>query len=750
MAVVIIFILPLYLIKRNLSSITDSKEAHYVGKEACIDCHFNEYKEWEGSHHDRAMAHANDSTVRGDFNDATFTSLDGVTHNFFMDEDRFMVRTIGEGDTLENFEIKYTFGYTPLQQYLIEFPGGRLQCLQLTWNVTDSVWYSLADMLYADEDMNASNWLHWTNQAQNWNSMCADCHSTELIKGYDVESDTYNTTFSEINVSCEACHGPASDHIEWANMADYARPQNNNCGLVAKTSGIDNKAYVDNCARCHSRRASITDYNHSNSIYDHMMPNLAEEPLYHVDGQILDEDYVYGSFTQSKMYMRDVQCNDCHNVHSTARLFEDNRLCTQCHRADDYDTPTHHFHKGYGEAGDAVVDVYGKTNEVGSGSRCIECHMPQQPYMGIDFRADHSMRIPRPRLTKELGSPNACNQCHAEETTEWSIKYVTKWYGNSRKHQYGSTFRMADEKHEDGIAMLKVIYNDEVYPEMIRALALQKLIVNYPDSCRATLLNAIVHPNEHIRYTAVRNYFVDSPEAITSLCPLLKDGSKAIRVEAADKLYTMPEDQIPQSYKKALKEAVAERLEALEYNGDFPSGKYNIGNFYYNTGDLDNAAKFFERALKQDDLLHSAKVNLAYVYNSQGKYEKAEKLFLNYLKYVPEDGNVMFSYALFLSERGNYKASLDYMLKSTKYVTNNVRVYYNIAMMYDFYKEADNAEKYLKICIDMEPDNISYYSALLNQYMQAKQTKKVSDLARVILQSFPNLDNKAEIESLIK
>lgn len=750
LALVVVLSLPLYLVVNNAKGAQESDAYQYVGKESCVECHHNEYEDWKGSHHDMAMTHASDSTVRGDFNNATLTTKDGVTHRFFKEDDRFFVRTLGAGDTLENFEVQFTFGWEPLQQYLVAFPGGRLQCLQLTWNTLDSVWYSLADELYANEEMDASNWLHWTNQAQNWNSMCADCHSTNLDKNYDVNADSYSTSYSEINVSCEACHGPASKHIAWANKAEYARETNINYGLMVKTSDIDNKQYIDNCARCHARRASIGDNEHDPNIYNHIMPNLPIAPQYHVDGQILDEDYVYTSFTQSKMYMQDVQCNDCHNVHSTARLFDDNRLCTQCHRADDYDTPAHHFHKGAGESGQAVIDVYGIKNEVGSGALCINCHMPQQPYMGIDFRADHSMRIPRPRLTKELGTPNACNQCHAKESTQWAINSIDKWFGESRKLQYGTVFQMADDGNVAAIAMLDKMYRDEVYPELVRATAVQKLAQNFPEAGRAVVEEALMHPNDHIRYTAVRQYIVDSPEAVKTLLPLLKDGSKAIRIEAADKLYVVPQEQLPQSYKPILSAVLQERLQALEYNADFPGGKFNLGNYYYNTGNLDQAERFFAAALKQDPLLHSVKVNLAYVYNQQGKYEQAEKLFKSYLKYVPEDGSVMFSYGLFLSERQRYEESLEYMLKASKLAPDNVRIFYNIAMMYDFFKDVRKAEEYLKICNSKAPENISYSSALLNHYIKNKQQNQVNATAKDILQRFPDLENRKDIEALIK
>ena len=120
-----------------------------------------------------------------------------------------------------DFKIAYTFGAYPLQQYLIPFRGGRLQCLTIAWDVKKQKWYHL----YPNQDIPVDDWLHWTNQAQNWNSMCAECHSTNLKKGYNPVTDTYHTTWSEIDVSCEACHGPASIHVEWAQMPEMARPQ---------------------------------------------------------------------------------------------------------------------------------------------------------------------------------------------------------------------------------------------------------------------------------------------------------------------------------------------------------------------------------------------------------------------------------------------------------------------------------------------------------------------------------------------
>jgi len=750
-AVLVTFLtIPLYLYLNTYgASKNESNEAVYVGRETCIECHLNEYNEWVGSDHDKAMDHANASTVLGDFNDQSL-EYNGMTHKFYKRDNRFFVFTDGETGKMEEFELKYVFGYYPLQQYLVEFDRGRLQTLPLTWNSKDSLWYHMSTQVYKDEIIEHDNWLHWTNQAQNWNGMCADCHSTNLVKGYDPKTDNYHTTWSEIDVSCEACHGPASKHLEWAAKAEYARDEHTNSGLVVKTSGIDNKEYVDLCVRCHTRRGSLSDFKHSADIYNHTIPNLPNGENYHVDGQILDEDYVYGSFTQSKMFMRDVKCNDCHNVHSTKRLFEDNRLCTQCHRADDYDTYNHHFHKQKGEKGEAVIADDGVKFEVGDGARCINCHMPAQFYMGPDYRNDHSFRVPRPDLTQTLGTPNACNQCHADQSTQWAVDYIDKWHGISRPAQYGTVFKKALTGSQEGFDGLLHIYKDEVYPEIIRATAIRLLGMHYQTQSKEILYDALGNFNGHIRFNALQNLMLTDEKSLNVVLGMLNDQTKAIRVECASKLNAIPTDQIPAKYHEKLKQAQKEHLNSLEYSADFPTGKLNLANFYYNSKQTDKAEEFYKKALKQDSELHPIKINLALLYNSKGEYKKAEILLKDYLEHVPDDGPTTFTYALFLSERQRYDESMTYLLKASDLSPDNPRIFYNIAMMYDFRNNSEGAIKYLQTAIKINPQDANNYIALLNLRIKYKQTIQTKTLARQILEKFPDINNRENIEAILK
>ena len=173
-----------------------------------------------------------------------------------------------------------------------------------SWDVKAKKWYHL----YPQAPIDPGDWLYWTNAGQNWNGMCAECHSTNLKKNYDLQNDAYQTTWSEIDVSSEACHGPASCHVAWAELPDMARPQTANFELVVKAKGMDSRQQVELCAPCHSRCSIMGDYTHTEpDLLDSMLPSLLTPDLYFADGQILEEVYVYGSFTQSKMHSRNVR-----------------------------------------------------------------------------------------------------------------------------------------------------------------------------------------------------------------------------------------------------------------------------------------------------------------------------------------------------------------------------------------------------------------------------------------------------------
>jgi predicted CXXCH cytochrome family protein len=369
-------------------------QPQYVGAARCAACHPQQHAAWLGSHHERAMDHATPQTVLGDFDDRRFEYA-GITSRLFRQADRFFVTTDGPDGQLATYEVKYTFGVEPLQQYMVEFPRGYVQVLPFCWDTRQRRWFHIYEQ--EDPPVRAGDPTHWTGPGQNWNRTCAECHSTNLQKHYDLSTDSYRTTYSEINVSCEACHGPGSLHVQLAESRSLFWDRRYGYGL-ARLEGPDPQPQIDACARCHALRANARSGFHAGHRFlDYYVPERLEPGLYHADGQIDAEVYEYGSFLQSLMFRKGVRCTDCHDPHTLRVRAPGNQLCAKCHVPAKYDHPSHHHHAPGSE-----------------GARCVECHMPVKKYMVVDPRRDHSIRPPRPDLSVLLGTPNACTQCHFE------------------------------------------------------------------------------------------------------------------------------------------------------------------------------------------------------------------------------------------------------------------------------------------------------------------------------------------------
>ena len=709
--------------------------ATFVGSQKCMDCHKKEYDRWQGSHHDHAMDVATDTTVLGDFSDAVF-EMHGVTSRFYRKDGRFYVHTRGPEGKMGEFEITHTFGWYPLQQYLVPFAGGRLQCLPIAWDVREKRWYHLTP----EEPVEPKDWLHWTHAGQNWNGMCAECHSTNLKKNYDIHTNAYQTTWSDIDVGCEACHGPGSRHVEWAELPDMARPRVMNYDLVMKTSGLGSRELVELCAPCHSRRAALGDYTHAEAdLLDSLLPQLLTEGMYFPDGQILEEVYVYGSFTQSKMYHRDVRCSDCHDVHSIKPVKDGNDLCLQCHRAEEYDTKEHHFHKKKGEKGEPIRSDKGKVVfSVGTGAECVQCHMPGRTYMGIDYRPDHSLRVPRPDLSAALKTPDACTRCHMDKTVRWADGQITKWYGPGRRPHYGTIISAGRRRLPGAQKELVRLAGDPLYPVVARATALS-LLNSYPgvESTRA-LQRALFDDEALIRRTAVDSLnLTEQGTLVRLIAPMLYDPVKAVRIEAARRLAEAPARKLSPDYQKVFKTALQEYEEAMEYSADFAFGRYNLGNLYAAMNRPEEAVRNYRAAIEVDDLFYPAKVNLAMLYNQRGENDKAERLLREVLAVHPEMHEIAYSLGLLMAEMNQYDEAVEYLGKASKGMPERARVHYNLGLLLQRLKRYDEAETALQRALALDPDNMDYLHGVADSYLKRGEFRKAKRVAEHMISKHP-------------
>ena len=737
-AIVIIVSLPVYyfqVVKSTEEIVISIPEPTFVGSVECQDCHKLEYDTWLGSHHDLAMDVAKETSVLGDFNDAEFT-LHGITTRFFKKDGKYFVHTNGPRGEMGDFEITHTFGWYPLQQYLVPFPGGRLQTLPIAWDSRQNKWYRVPP----EGPTDPADWLYWTNAAQNWNGMCAQCHSTNLKKNYDPETDSYATTWSDIDVGCEACHGAGSRHVKWAQMSDMARPRVQNFELTQQTSNISSREHVELCAPCHSRRGAIGDDIHAKADFlDNYLPSLLNENLYFADGQIQDEVYVYGSFTQSKMYRHDVRCSDCHDVHSIKLVKEGNELCLQCHRAAQYDSKEHHFHKQENEPGEAIKSTDGEILfEVGSGAECVQCHMPGRVYMGADYRPDHSFRIPDPALDALIGAPDACLRCHVDQESQWSQDTVLEWYGSGSKSHYGTVIASARAGDPDADADLLRLAADVLYPVNVRATALSMLVAYPgPESLQAMEI-ALFDEEAFIRRTAVASINTPAMEKLAKLItPVLYDPVKTVRVEAASRLAGDMEKFLNAEQKEVFQTVLQEFIATQEYSADFAASRHNLANLYSKLDRTEDALKQYRQAIKIDDQFFPAKVNLAVMLNQRGQNEQAERLLREVITDQPELYEVAYSFGLLLVEIQKYREAATYLEQASRGLPDRARIHYNLGLLYAHLQNMTGAENELRTALELEPQNLDFQYGLADHYLKRGQFEQARPIVEDMVSMHP-------------
>ena len=617
----------------------NSQGANYIGAAECAGCHQQEFNDWQGSHHDWAMKIASPESVLGDFNNASL-SHGGVVSTFTRSGNQYYVNTQGADGQYQKFKIDYSFGVTPLQQYLISFPDGRIQALTTAWDSRPKAqggqrWYQLMP----DDKGEPGDSLHWTGAYYNWNSRCAECHSTGLQKNYSATTDSYATIWSEINVACESCHGPGSDHLDWAQFQGRSGSQSSaNNGLkvrygksvnwviasgtsIASAQGDPHQAAIaetQSCAGCHSRRSKISQdpiNNHpgGGGFLDHYRLQTLQQGLYHADGQIQDEVYVYGSFIQSKMYQRGVTCSNCHNPHSLELVAQGNDLCAGCHAPETYDQPSHHFHKQEGS----------------SGAQCVNCHMPATLYMGVDARRDHSMRIPRPDISQQIDAPNACNNCHRDQSDAWSASAIQSWLKDSPRpaDRVATTLSAARTSQPTASQLLIELADNSGISAIARATALG-LLASYPDgqsysAARKQLKNS----DPLIRLGALEALaFLPLQQRWQDISPLLNDQVASVRHQATQLLLGIQGLNTEQQLQ--LDAQITLYMEALRVSADMPNGQLNIASAHIAQGQYAQAQQAYLHALRLDGQSLPALLNLADLYRARGLEQKAMEMLM--------------------------------------------------------------------------------------------------------------------------
>ena len=710
----------------------------YLGSAACGQCHTAEFDAWRDSHHALAMQVANADTVLGDFSGASIEHF-GVISTFNVRDGRFIVSTDGADGDLQDFAVKYTFGVTPLQQYLVEFPGGRLQALPLAWDSRNADqggqrWFHL----YPDEAIDHTDVLHWTGPQQNWNYMCAECHSTNLEKNYSAATDSFATAWSEIDVGCEACHGPGSRHVAQAERHEFTGraglltdlddtgratwQMNADTGIAARSDArLRPPAQPEACGRCHSRRSVLTaEYAFDRPLLDTHLPSLLDAGLYFDDGQIHEEVYVYGSFLQSRMYQAGVSCTDCHEPHS-ARLRtsgEPSNICATCHLPARFATSEHHHHPP------ATV-------------ACVDCHMPSRNFMVVDGRRDHSFRIPRPDLTLAAGSPNACNQCHDDRNASWAEQAYTDWFGDDAPDHYG--FALHTARIGGGNQPLLGVVANLAYPGIARGTALAELRPPYSQDVARVIQGALQNGDPFVRLGGIRALSGLPPDLqVGWAAPLLEDRLRAIRIAAA-RLVAPLRSQLPANVEGAFRAAEMELRDSMLAIAERPEAQSDLGNLYFESGDAGRAEAAFQQALRIAPRTVGARVNLADLYRRLGREGDAEALLREGIESEPGAAAYHHSLGLLLVRKQQQEEALLELQQAATLEPGNPRYLYVYAIALNSLGRAGEAIALLTETGAAFPGDFDIQWALATMLRDQRRDEEARSVATALATIYPGI-----------
>lgn len=724
----------------------------FVGSETCAGCHQAEAKLWRGSQHQLAMSHATDKSVLGDFSNATFDYFD-VRSRFFREDGKFFVETDGPDGKLTVFEIKYTFGVDPLQQYLIEFADGRLQSLSIAWDSRPKEkggqrWFHL----YPKEEIRHDDVLHWTKLNQNWNFMCSECHSTGVKKNYDATSDQFATTFAEISVGCEACHGQGSHHVGWARERQswwpFGKTDDPTMGLAERfterrdaTWSLNGatgnasrsaapralRAELETCGLCHARRGQFSEaWVPGRPLSETHRVSPLSRGLYHADGQMRDEEetYNYGSFKQSKMFAAGVTCSDCHDPHSAKQRLSGDSTCLQCHAPDKYASVTHHRHE-----------------TASSPLSCASCHMPTRTYMLVDQRHDHSFRVPRPDLSATAGTPNACNDCHRDKSPEWAASAVDRWHGPNRKglQTYAGAFHAAWNDKLDAANLLAVVAADRNLPPIARASALSELSSSGTLTILGLARTGLADPDPLVRIGAIDMLENLPPEQRWSLAsPLLSDPIRGVRIRAVSLLGDVPQVRLSASDQGRFDRAAEEFIDAQKFNADRPEARSTLGAFYAQRGRMGEAEMEYRAALRLNPQYMVASINLADLYRQTGREADGEQVLRSAINTAPDDGGLHHALGLSLVRLKRLDEALVELRRAADLERNSARYAYVYGVALHSAGRGPEAIAYLKESLTGHPGNRDTLLAIASFSREAGDTATALEYAERVARIAPD------------
>jgi hypothetical protein len=671
----------------------------YVGSTACQRCHETEYGTWRKTLHVQMTKPVREATVEGDFSTGTHLEQYGRAYTMEARDGRYFITVArgpwgargagGTGTTGgagETFEINYTLGARRFQGYLSKLPDGRIYVLPVFWHNESKRWVDWKEITPIPDDPSH-------DLRQIWNITCVNCHATNLVKNYKPATNTYATTWTEMGIGCEACHGPGQPHValmdEWeknpAGKPTYENSaRNHELGRILRIfvpKSAAPRQIFDTCGYCHGNKNNMFfGFKPGERYEDYALPFLMSEPIppndpqgdFWPDGRPSRFNRPQALTLTGCFRKGQATCTSCHRMHGSndhllkvpveasggGHTTQSDQLCTQCHTI----APAHTHHAAGSQ-----------------GSRCVECHMSEVNWRLITRRRDHTFQPPVPEMTARYGVPNACTTCHEDRTPEWAASTMDKWYGNGDRRR--SVVAMADVLYRAGAGDTRVLADvvrlavDRSHGALIRASAAEfagQLLVraatgsHRPEPATTTvpeaaasagpdlaggapvsaavsnaLIGAAADPEPMVRITAVRALTLTADSRMAAvLAAHLTDEVRLVRVSAVEGLTGLGITKLDGAVGDALAHAQDEWAASLATFNDVAGDHTTLGWLHAARGRVQDAASELQTAIALDAGDPRPHVYLGVIAARAGRFEEALQHFTHARSLAPAYKNL--------------------------------------------------------------------------------------------------------------
>jgi len=693
---------------------------HYQGSASCKQCHTRFYELWEPSHHGRALQSWSAGLAALVPPHEEPIEADGHWYQGFSQPEKGWV----QDETGREYAIAYALGGKNYYNFLTLLEDGRLQVLPIFYDVREKRWRNTTlSMLRHFDDGHVDKPVPWRDPMLTFNAACFSCHVSQLESNYDPQADTYATRWNEPGISCESCHGPASEHIRVCAAAPPDRPPRDL--KIIRWSGLSLEQQNDACHGCHAKAIPITArFETGDRFWDHYDLTTFEHLDYYADGRDLGENYTLGSWLLSPCANRgQLSCTHCHTSSGRYRFQGEqaNNACLPCHRQRVENAAAHTHHPQ------------------GGATRCVQCHMPMNPFGGMN-QSDHSMRPPMPNLSQAVGSRNACVMCHQDKDHGWALDQIRAWHPEFETHTAAELDRarlvkgLREGDRHRLPAALDFIANPECDP--LFAATVIRLLPPSVNPRQSSVLRDLVVRARHplVRAAAAAALDADTvPGDWPVLFEALGDDCRLVRVRSAERLAALPEQDVPAERRQALARARDEMWQAYNLRLDHWSTHFNAGNILMRQNQHEAAAAKFDRAhdLRKD--IPQPLINGAVAFASLKRLDEAQKRLEKATRLPEPSAEAHYNLGLLFGEMGRRDAAAQELRRALELAPDNAAAACNLAILKggDDYPETF---RLLQKAIELDPLNPRYVNTLVYYYIETQQFDLAEAVTRQALE----------------